>query len=294
MNNHLLRSKKNNIDNNYKIISILVIFILFKIYHLGIYPLYNGEDINSLYIIFRILFNYFSYCLLEYIIYKLFNKNKKIDNYFIISSLIITFIISYNINICIFIISSIIGIILENISKRKISSVIISNLLICIYLIITNKYISNSYITIFNYIYLALCLGSYIYLYLNKLIRRNILIIFLILFIFSTIILNNLYINSNMLFIIIFLVSDTRYSPLTNYGQILNVTLSYIIYLIFRYQFNIQYSVPFILIIYNLLSILINYLSIKLYSNKVVKRIIISIILLLYIFTLLYIQKILT
>ena len=106
MNNLLLRSGNDKEKDNYKIILLLIIFLLFRIF-------YNFN--NGLYIIFKpILF---------YIIYYgiLFLFNKKNDSYYIILSLIISFLVPINTSLYIFIIGSIIGNIISYIFKNKIN-----------------------------------------------------------------------------------------------------------------------------------------------------------------------------
>ena len=233
MNSLLLRSGNDKEKDNYKIILLLIIFLLFRIF-------YNFN--NGLYIIFKpILF---------YIIYYgiLFLFNKKNDSYYMILSLIISFLVPINTSLYIFIIGSIIGNIISY-----------------------NNLILDNYINIYSYIYMVLCLGSVIYLMYNKLIKVRLLLSLLIsiLIIYVT----NYIVMDNLLFILLFVILDNRYTPVSRKGQLIGGFLYGILFYIFDYLLLFKYGIFLAIFSFELLTIIINYLSIKLYNNRVLKYI---------------------
>lgn len=255
MNNILFRSN-NDIDKaNYKEVIILVLFLVFKIFYTGIYPFINGE--GNLYLVFKPLLFYIIYYLI------LILSNKKSDSYYIVSSLIISFIIPINTPIDIFIIGSIIGSFISGIFKNKINSVIISSLLVVLYLSITNNYIVDDYTGIFLCIYILLCCISFIYLITNKLVKIRILLFSLI----SIVFINNMY--DITLFSLLFIISDNRYAPITRRGQIVSAFLLVIIIYMLKYIFKLDYYLFLSVFFYEIISVFINYLNIKLYGNRI-------------------------
>lgn len=262
MNNILFRSKNDVEVDNYKILVLLTMFLIFKIFYTGIYPFVNGN--GNLYFIFKPIIFYFIY----YLILVIFNK--KNDNYYIVSSLIISFIIPINTSIYIFIISSIIGNIISYIFNNKINNVIITSLLISLYLSLFNNYIIDNYTGIFCYVYIFLCVFSFVYLYINKLIKTKLLLLSL----FGTLIIsfvNNSFIFDITLFCLLFVVVDNRYSPVTKYGQIiLGILFGFLIF-VFRDVFELSYYLFLVILIYEILSFGINYLGVSLYGSKLSK-----------------------
>lgn len=253
--NSILFSSNNDIDkDNYKVISLLVVFIIFKIFYIGIVPFINSN--GNLYLIFKPLVIYFIY----FVILVIFNK--KNDSYYLLSSLIISFIIPSNISLYLFILCSIIGNIISYIFKNKLNGVIITSLLISLYL--SNNYIIDTYTGIYYYIYLLLCTISFIYLYFNKLVKRKVLILSFIIIILIHII-NNNYLFDIILFCILFILSDNRYSPLTENGEVIGS----IIFGIFTYVFSTNYYLYLSIFLYEVISLFINYLSIRLYDIKI-------------------------
>ncbi len=261
MNSILFRSNNDIDKDNYKIISLLILFLIFKIFYIGIYSFIMGATCN-LYLIFKPLIIYFIYYFVLILI------NKRNDSYYLLSSLLISFIIPSNTSLFLFIICSIIGNIISYLFKNKISNVIITSLLISFYL--SNNYIIDSYAGIFYYIYILLCIISFIYLYFNRLVKRNVLILsFIILLLIHIII--NISLFDITLFCLLFIVSDNRYSPLTKYGEVLGSIIFGIFMYIFRFAFNINNYLYLSILLYEVLSIFINYFSLKLSNNKIIK-----------------------
>ncbi len=261
MNNTFFRSGNDVDKDNYKIVFLLLLFLLFRIFYIGIYPFINGE--GNLYLVFKPVIFYIIY----YLILMLFNK--KNDSYYIVSSLIISFIVPINISLYVFIIGSIIGVFIDYISKNRINNVTITLLLITIYLSINNNYIIDIYSGIFIYIYILLLFISLIYLNMNKLIKTRLFLISLINIILITII-NNNFIFDIVIFCLLFIVSDNRYSPITKYGQLLGGIIFCIFIYIFKYIFELEYFLYLSIFSYELLSIAIDYFSVKLCDNKVI------------------------
>lgn len=250
MNNILFRSNNSVDKDNYKIISLLTIFLIFKIFYVGIYPFINGY--GNLYLVFSPLIIYFIYYFILIII------NKKSDSYYIVLSLIISFVIPSGISLYVFILGSVIGNIISYIFKNRISSVVITLLLITIYL--SNNYIMDSYNGIFYYIYILQCTISYLYLFFNKLVKPKVLLFSFMSIIIINIITNN-YIFDISLFCLLFVVSDNRYSPITKYGQILGGFFFGLFIYVFKYIFNIDYYLSLGIFLYEIVSNIINFLG---------------------------------
>ena len=257
MNRILFRSSNSINNNNYKIIMLLILFLILKIFYAGIYPFILGN--GNLYLIFKPLILYFIYYLILNII------SRKNDSYYIISSLIISFIIPISIPIVIFIISSILGIIISHIFKYKINSVVITGLLISLYF---NQY--TTYKGIFLSIYLLLITISSLYLIINKLVKTKTLLSSFVCILIINIISNDFTFDIT-LFCLLFIISDNKYSPITKYSQILGGVLFSINILLFKYILNLDYYLFLSIFTYELLSIVINYFNITLYNNKICK-----------------------
>jgi len=260
MSNILFRSNNDVVKDNYRVISLLTLFIIFKIFYTGIYSFINGN--GNLYLIFKSLIIYFIY----YFILIIFNR--KNDNYYLISSLIISFIIPINTPLHLFIVCSFIGNIISYIIKNKINSVVITSLLISLFL--SNNYMMDSYTGIFYYIYLGQCTISFIYLYFNKLVKIRVLLLSLISMMIINII-NNIYIFDISLFCILFIVSDNRYSPLTKYGEVIGGIIFGIFIYILGFVFNINYYLYLSIFLYEGISFIFNYFSVKFYDKKIFK-----------------------
>ncbi len=258
MNSILYRSDNNVDDNNYKIAFLLIFFLIFKIFYTGIYPFINGN--GNLYLIFKPLIIYLIY----YIVLIIFNR--KNNSYYIVLSLIISFIIPIDTPLYVFIIGSIVGNIISFLCKNKISSVVISYLLITVYL-----FNIDIYTGIFKYIYLFLIFISFIYLITNKLVKTRVLFISFILILMINIISNNFIFDISM-FCLLFVVSDNRYTPVTGYSQVISSILFGVFIYIFRYILELNYYFFLSILLQELLSIIINYCNIKLYDNKVINH----------------------
>lgn len=228
MNSVIIRNKENSQDNNFFVITLLILFNIFKV-SICIYY----HDLLSIY---SMGVYYFSYFLLEYAFFKIFKK-KYMNNYLLLTCLIISFIIPSNIPIHIFLFGSTLGIGIRYLSKDRISSSLILLLFIYIYLSYIDKLDFPSYIGTFRIVYLLLCIISFILLARKKIIKRYLP---LTLIIFYLII--NKAIVDNSIFIIIFMMSDTRYNALTKRGETISIILFSTFYCLFNYFFCLDYA----------------------------------------------------
>ena len=63
MNNIILFRSNNDIEkDNYKVVFLLIIFLIFKIFYVGIYPIIHGN--YNLYLVFKPIIIYFIYYLI--------------------------------------------------------------------------------------------------------------------------------------------------------------------------------------------------------------------------------------
>lgn len=244
MNKVIIWNKENIQDNNYITIILLIMFNIHKIIECIYY--------NDLISVYKMVIYYFTYSLLEYIISKLFKK-EKIDNYFLVNTLIISFLIPSNVPIHIFLLGAILGIIIRNLSKNKLSSSIIFTLFTYIYLFTVDNVSISIYTGIFEIIYLILCLISYILLARKKLVKRYLPIMLILMYL----IINKENIDNN-LFIIIFMASDTRYNSLTKRGEIISIILLCTIYYVFNVLLKINYDLLLSIFISEIAAIIIN------------------------------------
>ena len=257
MNNFILFRSNNNIEkDNYKIIFILIIFFIFRIFGLIIYN-------DNLYLIFKPIIFYIIYSVIEIVFLKIFKKNRRIDNYFIISSLIISYILPSSTPISLFIICSIIGNVISFLSNNRINCVVITSLCIFYYLSINNILYIDKYSDIFNIVYILLWIISFIYLLSNKLIKSKVLLSSIISIIIVYFI-NGNYLFDNILFCLLFILSDNRYTPIKGYGEI---SIG-VIFGILMYILKLEYSLFLIILICEILSIIINYLSVRIKYKK--------------------------
>lgn len=244
MNRVIIWDKKNNFNNNYMIISFLIMFNIFKIFGCIYY-----DDILSIY---KMGVYYFAYSFLEYFFSKLFNK-KRIDNYFLVNALIISYIVPGNVSIYIFLLGSILGILIRYLSKDRLSSSIILTLFCYIYLYYMDNINVFLYTGILKRIYLGLCFISFLLLAGKKLIKRYIPLILIFLYL----IINKGRLD-NELFIIIFMASDTRYNSLTKRGEIISVIILATTYYLFKIVLNVNYGLLLSIFISEIGAIMIN------------------------------------
>ncbi len=262
MNNILFRSGNNIEKSNYKVIFLLIIFLLFKIFYIGIYPFINGN--GSLIIIFKPLIFYFIYYLI------LYSFNSKHDSYYLLSSLIIAFIVPINTSINVFIICSVIGNIIKCLFKNKISDITFDLLIISLYSYYCGNFDMITFTGVFKYIYLLFIVISLIFLTINNLIKTKVLL-FPLISIIIFYIMDNSSTWDITLFCLLFIVLDSRYSPITWYGQLIGGIVFSVLLFIFKYICRLDYYLFLSLFVFELISIIINYLSVKLYGSKVFK-----------------------
>lgn len=228
MNRVIIWNKENNQDNNFLVITLLILFNILKI-SICIYY----HDLSSIY---YMGIYYFFYFFLEYVFFKLFRSNN-IGNYFLLNCLIISFIVPSKLPIYMFFLGCTLGILIRYISKDRISSSISLLLFIYIYLSWIDNLNIASYIGTFRIIYLVLCIISFIFLARKKIIKRYLPLV-LILFYFIT----NRSVINNSIFIIIFMVADTRYNALTKRGEMVSIILLSTFYCLFSYFFYLDYA----------------------------------------------------
>ena len=255
MNNIILFRSNNDIEkDNYKVVFLLIIFLIFKIFYVGIYPIIHGND--NLYLVFKPIIIYFIY----YLILILFNK--KNDSYYIVLSLIMSFIVPIDTPLYVFIIGSIIGNIINYIFKDNVSGPVCSMIVILLF----NGINMDIYTGVFSYIYLLFIIISLIYFVVNKLVKIRVILFSLISIILICFIDNN-FLLDNFLFCLLFIVSDNRYSPITNRGQILGCIIFGIFIYIFKYILTLDYYLFLAIFFYEVIAIIVNYLGVKLFNR---------------------------
>ena len=254
MNSILIRDNNSDVKNNYKIVLVLILFIIFKIFALGVYLGLKGYF--GIYEIFIPLIFYFIYFMIEYLFFKLFKTN--IDNYSLVLSLIIAFITPVNTPIYIFIISGILGTFISYLCKNKINSVTTVYLLISLFM--GNNTFDN-YDNFFSIILIVLCIFSFIYLFINKLIKWEIFILLFMIFIVPIYIIGKTDISviGIILFSIIFIFCDNRYTPITDKGMFIYAVLLGIILSFFEHVLDVRYYLSLSLLFGNVVNIFIKY-----------------------------------
>ena len=73
------------------------------------------------------------------------------------------------------------------------------------------------------------------------------------------------------LFCLLFIVLDSRYSPITWYGQLIGGIVFCLLFFILKYICKLDYYLFLSLFLFELISIIINYLCVKLYGSRVFK-----------------------
>ena len=267
MNSILIRSNNSTLNNNYKIVFIIIIFIVFKIFALGVYPVFS--DNSSLYNVFVPLIFYFIYFIIDFMIFKLFNRNKEINNYSLLLSLIVAFIVPVNTPIYIFIFGSIISDFICYLLNNKINRVGVTYLLISIYLSFNNINIYDIYNYPFNIILLVMCLCSMIYLLSNNLIKWEVLIPLLIILLIYIYLFDfiDIHVMGIVIFSILFVACDNRFTPVRNCNMFIFAVLNSLLFLIFMYL-KINYSLMLTMVFGNIISILLYYMDILLLEKK--------------------------
>ena len=250
------------------------------------------------------------------------------EEYALVPSLLLSLIIPFNTPLYILIIASIITslskVLMGGFGKTKINPALIGSLFITLVLGTSLKLYLNPYevdmINLSHNISLSnlllgmsygnigetsniICIIVFIYLVLTKIIKWRISISYVVsVIIISSLIclinridiyfiINNV-LTGGLLFGAIFLAADPITTPITNKGQVISGILLGIMTIIFRYVFHFSEGVHLAVIILNILTIPINYLSIKFYNKKVFANIVLSVVVLLGILSSLLISKI--
>ena len=263
MNSILIRSNNNTIKDNYKIVFIIIPFIIFKIIIFGIYPVFHGD--GNLYKLFLPLIFYFIYFAIEFIMFRLFNKKEEIDNYILVLSSVAAFIVPLNTSIYVFLLGSFVGSFISHLSNNKISSIGTTYLIISMYLVSTGNSIYDLYDYPFNIVLLVMCLGCIIYLFINNLIKRKIIIPLLIVFMICIYASNNMdvHVLGTILFNILFVGCDNRFTPVTGHNMILFGVLFNVFILLFSYL-NISYYIMLTIVLGNIITVILYYMDLLL------------------------------
>lgn len=265
MDNILFRSGNDVDSDNYLIIYLLIIWLIFKVFYTGIFSFINGS--GNLYLIFKpIIFYLINYFILVII-------NRKNDSYYIILSLTISFLLSSKISLFLFVIFCVIGNVICYLFKNKFNSVIIICLLLS--LCFDSSYIIDCYSGMFYYGYLFLCIVSLIFLIFNKLFKYHVFIFSFMCIVFINIINGNYFMDISFFFLL-FIVSDNRFSPFIKKCQIYSGILFGIFIFVFEYLFSFNCYLFLSIFLYEIFSIGINYLSFKLCDNKIFNYLFIS------------------
>ena len=119
----------------------------------------------------------------------------------------------------------------------------------------------------FESISILLCIISFAYLTIKKVIKWRIPVSYVItVFILSMVIDVNIALNL-LLFGAIFIATDSPTSPITNYGQIIGGIILGIITIIIKYLTNFYADVVISILIFNVITIAINKLSMRFNFN---------------------------
>lgn len=128
----------------------------------------------------------------------------------------------------------------------------------------------------------VLCISAFVYLLAYKVIKWRIPVSYVMTVFLMTMVIgfnNNMglwyplfcILSGSLLFGAVFMVTDPVTSPITNHGQVLGGIILGILTVGIRYLTNYPEGVLISILIFNLLTIIINKLSIKFYSNKLYK-----------------------
>ena len=298
-NGSYLKSKNKTSDMMYTILIILSFFILFSTYKNGIYPVIKGY--GSLYLVFKPLIfavvASITGLLTEYLYY-LIRKNKKsiyelfTENYAIIPGVFLSLVISINTPLYLVILGSIIGYLNPYEVDTISSATPLSNMTAGSYVLTYDKLVAP-FGSLLNFFFgnipgaigetsSLLCVVSFIYLTYKKMIKWRIPVSYVltVVLISSVIcitkdiglwfILFNI-LSGGLLFGAVFMATDPVTTPITNTGQLISGVFLGIITMFIRYLTPLPEGVLISILIVNLITILINYLSIKLYNKKIIK-----------------------
>ena len=264
--------KFNVIDGNYikdkdntnkiynRLLYCLIIMIIFSFYKNGILPVIKGSGklIDILRITALLVLPSFI-CLLTHYLYQIIKKDKKYSNYssILIPGVIISLIMPINTPIYLIIIASIVTS-LSKLFIKYLNPSLVGYLIIIMFLKGNNNFESISSL---------ICIISFVYLIIKKAIKWRISVSYVItIFILSIVIDVNISLNL-LLFSAIFIATDSPTSPITNYGQIIGGIILGIITIIIRYLTNFYADVVISILIFNVITIAINKLSMRFNLN---------------------------
>lgn len=295
-NDIFIKNNDSNLINYYYLLGILIIFVIFNTFSYGIYNVISNNA-NFL-LVFRPLFNVFISCFicitLEYLLYYIKDKRVSITYLFrnrrcAVEGFLLSIILPSTIPIYILIIGSVVVSLIKFISdyykKYYVNYIGIGLLITSIFMYLDdfsfNYFINNS----FFIVYVSLLIVSFLYLSKKGIIKARVIISILLsmfLFIFITFLFGNLniyflketFLNSNLLFIIVFIFGNTIFSPTEKIFQLISGNIMGIVFALFNYFEVNLFFISIAIIVFNLLSSFFNYLSIKLYNNQLVKKII--------------------
>lgn len=273
-----LKDKNNTYNMMYTMLITLIPFIILSTIYNGIYPVINGK--GNLYTAFKplifVVFSSLTNILTEYLYYIL-KRNKKSINYLltesfaIIPGVLLSIITPLNTPLYILIIASLISSIYKlltgSFAKNKLNITLIGYLVIFIYNYNNYTLIVGPYEIITN----ILSLGVLIYLIIKENIKYRIPLYSIItIIILSLILKNNIYnlLSGYIIFQLILIAPDNITSPLSYRGQTLGGILLGIISVLLINRTNINETIFLAILVFNMLTMIINYITIRLYSSN--------------------------
>lgn len=290
---------KSAINTSYMINSILMIlsfFLVYRIFREGIYPVMaQGEDIR---LVFRVLIFVITPAIIgtitEYLYYLARGDKKSFDylvrdNYALLPGAFLGSLISLNVPLLILvlgsIVSSIVKVLMGDIGKCIFNPTIIGYLVI----MVTYTLVMKKDMALINFdIPLGISILAFIYLLCMRIIKwriticyiGSVLLISFILCMIGNISFDFMLFNllaGNLLFGSILLATDPITSPYTNVGQIIGGMFLGIVTMVIRYLTFLDGEVMVAILLFNLFTLFINYLTIWLYGKKIIRYLLVLI-----------------
>ena len=273
-----LKDKNNTYNMIYTMLITTIPFIILSTIYNGIYPVINGE--GSLYTVFKplifVVVSSLTNILTEYLYYLLKQKKKSInylltESFAIIPGVLLSIITPLNTPLYILIlgsfISSIYKLLVGGFAKNKLNTTLIGYLVIFIYNYNNYTLIVGPYEIITN----ILSVGVLIYLIIKENIKYRIPLYSILTILILSLILNiNIYnlLSGYILFQLILIAPDNITSPLSHRGQLVGGILLGIISFLLINITNINETIFLAILVFNMLTMIINYITIKVYSSN--------------------------